>query len=448
MALSKKNGFKRFGLFSAPLIVMAVGAGSLQGCDSAAEDICGKCGNIENGDVGITGNAKFDGFFKSVAILNEASATASAEFELGLSNLEAAFGITAEGDLQARVDALTAEISAEIEANASGGLVVNVAPAKCTADVNLAVSAQASCEASAECDVSAECEGGEVSVTCEGSCTGSCEGGCEGTATCKVDAGGVACEGKCEGTCELSAAAACEGTCKGSCSGECSAYDGQGNCAGSCDGQCEGSCEVSAGAECNGSCTGSCTAEAPEAECQGEVKCEGSCQGECSGGCEGKATPPSCSAEGSCEASAECEAQASAQASANVQCTPPSIEVGFTFTGNASAQAAFDAKIGALKANAGLMVGSFAKYSALFDGKVNGEVVFDPAPVAQVSAGLEGIISGGADVFADLPSGRIPCALPAFESSVTILGELTTEATATISAQASFVTALSGGFSS
>ncbi len=435
--------FKKLGFFGAPLLVMSAGAFAVQGCDGG---VCGPCGDVLKGDVGISGNAKLDGFFAAVSQLNTATVTASADFEAGLKELEAAFGVEASGNLDARVDAIVAAISAELEANASAGLTVNVTPAKCQANVDVAFEAQASCEAKAECEV--EAKPPTVSVECKGSCTGSCSGSCEGTATCKASAGGIQCEGKCEGTCELSGEVACNGTCRGTCSGQCSAYDGEGNCAGSCDGNCQGSCELSAAAECQGSCTGSCTAEAPSAECEGEVKCEGECKGECSGGCTGEATPPSASAE--CEASADCKAQAKAQGSASLTCTPPSIEIGFAFTGDASAQASFLAKIGALKANAGVMIQSFTKYKALIDGEVNGEVAFNPSPVVAVTNELQGVIEAGVsgDLFADIPAGRIDCVIPALSSSVELLGDIGSEAAATISAQAKFVAAFSGGFKS
>lgn len=440
--------FKKLGFFGAPLAIMLAGAATTVGCDG--DELCGPCGAVVQGDVGISGNAKVDGFFSAVSTLNTAVLTASADFELGLKNLEAAFGLKAEGSLDARVDALIAEIKAELNANASGGLAVNIAPAKCQANVSIAVEAQAKCEAKADCKV--DVDPGSVSVKCEGSCTGSCEGSCEGEVQCSASAGGIECEGTCEGTCEvqLEAGASCEGTCRGECDAECSAYDGEGKCAGSCSGKCEGSCEatVKADGKCEGKCTGSCAVTAPSAGCEGEVKCQGECKGECSGGCEGEATPPSASA--SCEASADCQAQAKAQGSASLECTPPSIEIAFNFTGNASAEGEFKAKIGALKANAGVMVQAFTKYQALIDGKVDGEVKFKPAPIAAVTAGLQGVVEAGleGDLLVDIPAGRIACVIPALEESVKLLGKIGGEAKANIEAQASFVGALSTGFKS
>lgn len=433
---------KKIGFFGAPLAIMAAGALSTQGCDSG---VCGPCGSIETGSTGISGSAKLDGFFKAVSLLNAGSATATAQFEAGLANLEAAFGLEASGNLEARVDALIAEIEGEIQANASAGLSVDYQPAKCEANVAVSVEAQADCEVEAGCSADVKCDPGEVSVTCEGSCTGSCSGECSGEVSCEVKVEGGGCEGTCEGSCELEAAATCEGTCRGECSGECSAYvnnaEGQAECAGSCDGMCEGTCELKAGASCSGSCTGKCTAPSAEGSCEGEVKCEGSCEGECSGGCEGTAKAPSCEGQAECDARADCEASASAQASASVECTPPSVAVNFAFSGDASAKAEFTAKIAALQANVGGMLGSSARYSALFEGENCAAVEIGNSLEAVIDAGVEG------SLFVDVPAGKIECVIPALEESVSIVGELTSQATATVAAQAKFTAAVAGGFS-
>jgi len=430
------------------LIPAVVGGFLTFGCDDVAKEACGECGLVAEGDIGISGNAKLDGFFKAVADLNGAVAKVNGSFETELAALEEAFGIVdASGDLSARVDGLVLAIQGEVNANVQGGLTVNYAPPKCSANVSVTLEAQAQCEAKADCEVTVD--PGSAEVTCEGSCSGSCSGGCEGEAQCKVAISGGQCSGSCEGSCQMDVAAKCDGTCRGTCTGNCSAYNGSGECAGACDGNCQGSCELNAAAECSGSCTGSCTAPSGDVECSGEVKCEGSCTGSCSGGCEGSVEPPS--AEGSCEASGECSAQAKAQGSANVECTPPSLDVGFEFKAglDANAKAAFGAKLVALKAHGAVMLQSFVKYQALITGEVNGEVVFDPAPVVSITSGLQGVIQGGVDgsLFADIPKGRITCVIPAMEASVTMLGEITSEATANLQAQAAFATAFTSGFS-
>jgi modification target Cys-rich repeat protein len=446
---------KAIGVLSmiAPAVLGAVTAG---GCDKVAdaadtlggafEEVCGPCGLVSQGDIGISGNAKVDGFFSAVSSLNDSFVQINGSFEARIDNLIAAFGVevAANASLSAKVDALKAEINAQITANASGGVAINYVPARCEANVNVAVDAQAKCEVKGGCQ--AMVDPGEVSVTCEGTCSGSCEGTCTGGFECDVSAG-AECSGECSGSCELDAAAACNGTCRGTCSGTCSAQDSMGNCAGQCDGMCEGTCELSAAAECQGTCHGSCKVEA-QADCEGEApKCSGSCMGECKGSCTGKATPPSVAAN--CDASADCKAQASAQASAKLVCTPPTLDIGYQFNADldASAQASFSAKMAALKLEGVAIVQGFANLTALIDGKVDGVVVINPPPLVQIRTSVQGLISAGAngDLVADMPAGRITCALAGFSDAVSILGTVGTTAATSISTQGSFVTSLTTG---
>lgn len=434
------------------LLPTMVGAFLVTGCGEdnglpGGDDICGPCGTVVQGDVGISGNAKLDGFFQAVADLNKASVSISGDFEANIDSLIATFGaeVAANASLEAKVDALIAEIEGQVSANASAGLQVVYAAPSCQANVSVAFEAQAQCEAKAGCEVMAD--PGEISVECEGKCEGSCEGTCMGGFKCDVSAGGE-CSGQCEGSCTVEAGATCEGTCRGECTGTCSVVDGEGNCAGKCEGECQGTCEISGSAECSGTCTGSCEVEA-EAECEGEApSCSGSCMGECSGGCTGTATPPSASAD--CEASADCKAQAKAQGSANIECTPPRLEVQFDFDASldAQARASFSAKMVELQAKGVAILQGFTKYQALITGEVNGEVVFDPSPLAVVRGELNAVVDAGVegDLFADIPAGRITCVIPAMTQSVTLLGGIASEAGATISAQAKFAGALTGGF--
>lgn len=411
-----------------------------------AETLCGPCGVVAQGDVGISGSAKLDGFFQAVTALDQNLVTISGEFETNIDSLLATFGteVAADADIGAKVDALTASIDAELTANVQGGLVVNYVPPRCQANVNIAVEAQAKCEVKGGC--TAEVDPGEVSVSCEGTCEGSCEGTCSGGIRCEVSATGE-CNGSCEGTCQLDAEAACNGTCRGTCSGNCSAYDGEGNCAGQCEGMCTGSCELAVAAECSGSCSGSCVVEA-QADCEGEpISCSGSCEGSCSGGCTGTATPPSVAVD--CDASADCQAQAKAQASANVECTPPSLDLGFEFAANvdADAQALFTARIKELRVRGVAILQGFAQYEALISGEVNGEVVFDPTPLALITGELQGVVQAGVsgELFADIPVFRAGCAISALQESVTLLGRVGQDAAASAEAQAEFSAALLGG---
>jgi len=439
---------------AALLLPTIMGAAVVTGCgengvpgsdlgDPAA--ICGPCGAVVTGDVGISGNAKLDGFFSAVSDLNKASVSINADFEANIDELLAVFEVEATGDISAKVDDLVAAIEGEVTANASGGLKVVYAGPKCSANVSVAVEAQASCEAKAECDVMVD--PGEVSVACEGKCEGSCSAGCSGGFKCDFSAG-AACMGNCEGSCTVTGGATCEGTCRGTCTGTCSATNADGTCAGECDGTCEGTCELAVAAECMGTCTGKCEVMA-EADCDGEpVQCSGECTGECSGSCTGTATPPSASAN--CEASVECSGQAKAQASANVECTPPRLELAFEFAAgvDATAQAQFSAKMLTLQARGVAILQGFAKYEALITGEVNGEVAFDPSPLLVVQGELEAVIDLGieGDLFADIPVGRIACVIPAMAGSLELLAGIGAEATGTLEAQATFATAMTGGF--
>jgi hypothetical protein len=439
--------------FIAPVILGAI---ATSGCeeaqkaaeevDAAFEEVCGPCGVVAEGDVGISGNAKVDGFFAAVAILDRTFVEASGDYLVHIDNLIAAWGVevAATAAPDAKIAALKAKIDAEITANVEGGLAVNYVAPRCEANVNVAVEAQAKCELKGGCE--AMVTPGEVSVSCEGECTGSCSGECTGGFQCDLSAGGE-CSGECSGSCELEAAAECNGTCRGSCDGTCAAYDGAGNCAGKCEGNCSGTCELSAAASCEGTCTGTCKVEA-KADCTGEEpKCSGSCSGQCSGSCKGKATPPQVRAN--CDASADCEAQASAQASADLKCSPPSLDLGFNFKADvdASAQAEFGARMNALKVEGIAIIQAAGQLSAVFTGKVDGQVVINPSPFAQVQASIQGMAStdAAAEIFADIPAGRITCATEAFSASVATLAQLGSTANIIVTAQAGFVVSLTTG---
>jgi modification target Cys-rich repeat protein len=347
-------------------------------------------------------------------------------------------------------------VKAEINANVEGDIKVVYQPAECKADLNLTVQAEANCEAKAGCEVSAECQAmidpGSVEVKCEGKCEGSCSAGCSGGFKCDVSATGE-CKGSCEGSCQLEAAAKCEGTCHGDCTAGCSATGADGQCNGTCEGDCQGTCELSAGASCTGKCSGSCNVMA-EADCPGgKVECSGSCTGECKGSCTGNATPPSasakCNAMAECEAEADCQASAKAQGSASIACTPPSLKLDYGFKAgiDADAQAKFVAELGELRLKGAAMIQGFARYSALFDGKIDGKVVINPSPVASLTSQITAMASldASSSIIAEIPKARLPCVIPAFEDAAVILGGLASKSAAQISAQAKFATALSTG---
>ncbi len=426
-------------------LVAGLGLVNMTGCD----DICGPCGSIETGNLSISGQARLDGFFKAVADFKGAVDFVKADFDANIIALAEVYGVI-DADWSGTVDAalvgqLKTAIEADFDASLDGGIKVVYAPPKCEANISVAVEAQASCEASAECEV--EVDPGNVSVQCEGSCSGSCSGTCEGELSCAVEAPSVACSGSCEGSCELDAAASCDGTCRGTCEGTCSATDANGQCAGTCDGMCTGTCEFAAAAECSGMCNGTCLVEQGSAECTAEAECRGSCDAECSGSCTGSATPPSASAN--CEASAECNAQASAQAEANLECTPPSLDIQFAFNADlmadAAGQAAFSARLKELKVRGAAILQGTAKLKALIDGEVNGEVVFSPSPLANLTAEMQGFVTGGVEILGEIPKGRITCVIPAFEEAIVALGEAGGSVAGTIEAQASFATIFTAG---
>ncbi len=436
-------------------------SGTLMG--GACEDIqeaCGPCGTVANGDTTISGDARLDGLFKAVGTLGAATGSIKANFDADVLDLAAVFMAQAEIDASADLVAdLKAKIQGEITASTKGGLKVKYQEPKCSANVSVAVEASAQCEAKvdANCSAEVECTGPEMSVKCEGTCSGSCSADCE-VPTCEVAVtpGSLACEGECQGSCALTleAAAACEGKCEGECSGSCSAYventEGEMECSGSCDGECTGKCEVSgeASASCTGECRGSCKLVGPEltANCEGELKCEGSCGGECSGGCEGKVTAPKCEGQASCDAdvSADCEAQASAQASASLECTPPSLEIGFEFSaaleGNAEAQAEFLGKMETFKVKMVAILKGFAELDTLINGNVEAGV---ESPVAQISAEVQGIVSGGIGDF-DISAGLIPCVIPAFKEAGSIMGSVATDMAVTLKGQADLALLITG----
>lgn len=409
---------------------------SVEGCGEGG--ICGPCGTVASGQLSISGDAKLDGFFKAVADLDGAVATINGDFNANIRAIGEAWGYLEAGVeiTPAVVTQLIADIRGEISASVSGGVRVAYTPAKCSANVNVAVEAQASCEANAGCEV--EADPGEVSVQCEGQCSGGCSAECTGMIECRAPEAGIACEGTCEGSCEGNLTAGCEGTCRGECMGNCSLMNAAGECQGECDGQCNGTCELSAGASCEGTCHGTCVVETDPGGCEGEIGCRGSCSGECSGSCEGSVTPPSASAE--CDASADCNAQASAQAEANVSCTPPSLElvVDFNASLDASARAAFLAKLDVLRVRGVAILQGAANLSALVTGEVNGEVVFDPSPVANLTAEMQGVIDAGLSAEFEIPPGKIDCVIPALRASVEALADVGGSVSGTISAQAEF----------
>ncbi len=426
------------------IIFIGVGGFLMGGaCEDAASGACGECGTIANGDVTISGNAELDGLFKAVGDLNVSTGSIRSRFDARVRSLATnVFDIEVDGqsteDLVVEIeDAFDAQIKGELD----GGISVVYQAPKCSADINVSVSAQAQCEAKAGCDVDAkvECDPGQLAFECKGQCTGSCSAECTGSCTVSGEAS-ASCDGDCSGSCELEGAVECKGTCKGTCNGNCSLENASGECEGECDGDCEGVCEMKAGGECKGTCHGECKFEADaDVECEGT--CEGSCDGECTGGCQGEFEPPSCDAKASadCDAQADCQAQASAQASANLSCSPPSIELSYGFKGNvdASARAAVGAKIEKLRVEMVAIVQGMTELRALVDADYAADLDIE-SPVATIEAAIEDfaekVASGDFEITA---VALLPCAGPAFKDAGKILSSLPGEMSATIEAQMS-----------
>jgi len=81
---------------------------------------------------------------------------------------------------------------------------------------------------------------------------------------------------------------------------------------------------------------------------------------------------------------------------------------------------------------------------------VDGEVVFDPSPIASLTGEIKGMAKASAkgDIFADIPTLRITCALKAFADAADMLVDLGSEAEGNLEAQATFAAAVTGGFKS
>ncbi|MBW2261872.1 MAG: hypothetical protein JRG91_07860, partial [Deltaproteobacteria bacterium] len=115
------------------------------------------CGDISDGNSGITGNAKVDSFFAAVITLDASTGIVSSKVEDALADLRVTLGLSADASL--------ADIRTAIDdAFSTGGVTFNASyePAECRADVDVAV------QAAAECDVTVD--PGEVDIRCEGRC--------------------------------------------------------------------------------------------------------------------------------------------------------------------------------------------------------------------------------------------------------------------------------------
>src|SRR5687768_6909726 len=139
---------KAIGLVSllAPALIGALAASCDKAGDNplggAAEELCGPCGKLEFGDVGISGNAKLDGFFSAVAKISDATVSINGDFNANIDALSEIYGVAnfnADAAIGAKVDALVAKIKADFSANLEGGVQLDYQPAECHASVNVAI---------------------------------------------------------------------------------------------------------------------------------------------------------------------------------------------------------------------------------------------------------------------------------------------------------------------
>jgi hypothetical protein len=138
MKAIRKKGFTLAGI--GLVVGAAAGMTTLQGCPGES-GICGPCGSIATGQLSISGNAQLDGFFTAVADVQGASATLRGNFEAELQALAAIYG-RADAEVNAQlVTDLIADIRADIDASVSGSFRLDYTPARCSANVNVAIEA-------------------------------------------------------------------------------------------------------------------------------------------------------------------------------------------------------------------------------------------------------------------------------------------------------------------
>ena len=86
-------------------------------------------------------------------------------------------------------------------------------------------------------------------------------------------------------------------------------------------------------------------------------------------------------------------------------------------------------------------------YEALLTGEVNGELVFDPSPLAALTTSVEGLADVSVVTDFNITPLKIQCTVAAFGEAASILAGLANDTSATINAQAEFVGAFTTGFS-
>ena len=404
-------------------------ATTLTSCEDGVGGIAEQCGltcpaeGVLEGNASISGIGNIDAFFDAVVQVRTTALDLQNGVRAELEGLAALLGIegTAEMDLPTLSAEVKAALEAKFSANVQGGVDVRFNPPRCEADIEVTARATARCDA--------EVDPGSVQVACEGKCevnaSVAAECQAEGNLECRGTAPNLECSGSCQGTCRLEVAATCEGVCNGTCNGECSSESSPGVCNGSCDGTCEGTCELNAGGSCSGSCEGECTYTPPTAECEAGAKAvcnfEGQAEAKCEGKCEGEVTPPS--------VKAECEAAVDASAKADLRCTPPELDVNFTFAAgvDANAQAEFRAFIRGFKGRFSAILALRSRLEALGRAAENLGV----AATGAVQTSFDTALGGDIDLKTSI---GLSCALAELDDVGTATSEAVTSITASTTA--------------
>ncbi len=401
------------------------------GCEQAAEicDLQCPAEGILDGNASISGLASVDSFFSAVVGFGKAAVEVRAGVDAELR------GIAVSLDLEPGASAadVRAKLAGKLAGAVTGGLKVSYAAPRCQVDAQVAVDAAAKCDA--------EVDPGSATVECKGTCTVDASAGasCDASATviCKGTAPDLQCSGTCTGTCALSGSLQCNGTCTGDCAGECTVTGADGKCAGECMGECMGNCELRAGAACEGSCEGSCEYEAPDGQCAAgaEVRCQASADASasCDGSCDGEVVPP--------KAKAECEASVEADAKLRAECTPPTLEIRWQWSGelanDVAGQAAFKAWVEGFR----------GRYAALLAAGARAELVLGAgAGLGQAALGLvdslPAELAGDSSVRATL---GVRCAVTEFESVGQVIAEGSAALEGSVSAVLEVSAAIGGG---
>src|SRR6188508_2600489 len=66
------------------MVVVGCGEDGDDGILPGGDDICGPCGTIATGDIGISGDARLDGFFKALGTMQNATVTIQTDFDANI----------------------------------------------------------------------------------------------------------------------------------------------------------------------------------------------------------------------------------------------------------------------------------------------------------------------------------------------------------------------------